>query len=64
MQMPPGTGGYLVESVEDCAAGILKLLRDPAAAAELGQRGREHVREHFLLPRLLADELLLLQSVR
>jgi trehalose synthase len=62
-QMPDGTGGFLVESVEDCARRILELLGDRSLAAELGARGREHVREHYLLPRLLADELHLLASL-
>ena len=62
MQMPDGVGGHLVDSVEACAAAILKLLRDrepPASSAG----GREHVREHFLLPRLLVEELRLLASL-
>ena len=63
LQMPDGIGGYLVDSVESCAAKILELLRDPEGAAELGRSGREHVREHFLLPRLLAEELHLLGSL-
>ena len=63
LQMPDGIGGYLVDSVESCAARILELLRDREGAAELGRGGREHVREHFLLPRLLAEELHLLGSL-
>jgi hypothetical protein len=42
---------------------ILELVRDPAADAQLSASGREHVREHFLLPRLLAEELRLLGSL-
>jgi trehalose synthase len=63
LQMPEGVGGLLVEDVEGCAAAILRLLREPELAAELGQRGRERVREHFLLPRLLMQELELLASL-
>ena len=63
MQMPEGVGGHLVDSVEHCAQRILELLGDPAGAKELGRSGREHVREHFLLPRLLAEELRLLGSL-
>jgi trehalose synthase len=63
LQMPEGTGGFLVDSVDDCARRILELLADSAAAAELGRSGRERVREHYLLPRLLADELRLLASL-
>ena len=63
MQMPPGIGGHLVDSVESCAARLVDLLRDPEASHELGALGREHVREHYLLPRLLAEELRLLASI-
>ncbi|HEV2998252.1 MAG TPA: glycosyltransferase [Solirubrobacteraceae bacterium] len=63
LQMPEGVGGLLVESVEECAEGILGLLRDPERAAELGRSGRERVRERFLLPRLLLEELRLLSTL-
>jgi trehalose synthase len=63
MQMPEGTGGVLVDSVEGCATALLKLLCDRELARSLGHSGREHVREHFLLPRLLLQELELLASL-
>jgi trehalose synthase len=56
-------GGILVDSVEDCADGILYLLRHPEEAEELALRGRERVRQQFLLPRLLLDDLLLIGDV-
>jgi trehalose synthase len=61
--MPEGVGGFLVGSVEECARRLVELLRDPARAAALARRGQEHVRQHFLLPRLLADELRLFEAV-
>ena len=63
LQMADGAGGYLVRSVEECAAATLRLLADPAAAREAGARGRERVRRHFLLPRLLLNELQLLAEL-
>ena len=63
LQMPVGIGGYLVETVEGAAARILELLRNPDRAKELGELGRQHVKEHFLLPRLIADELRLIAGV-
>ncbi len=63
MQMPEGVGGVLVESVEECATALLKLLNDDELAAQLGGSGRAHVREHFLLPRLLMEELRLLSTL-
>jgi trehalose synthase len=63
MQMPEGVGGLLVDSVEECAAAMLKLLNDRELAEQLGDSGRAHVREHFLLPRLLMEELALLSTL-
>ncbi len=63
MQMPEGVGGLLVDSVQECATAMLSLLNDPERSAHLASGGREHVRENFLLPRLLADELRLLASL-
>lgn len=64
LQMPDGVGGYLVESVEEAADRILHLLRRPEEARTLAERGREHVRRNFLLPRLLADEIELISWLR
>jgi trehalose synthase len=63
MQMPEGTGGMMVNSVQECATAMLELLNDKQLASELGDAGREHVRQHFLLPRLLMEELRLLSSL-
>jgi trehalose synthase len=63
IQMPDGTGGCLVESADDCVEKTVHLLRNPAEAEALALLGRAHVREHFLITRLLADELKLLHSL-
>lgn len=63
LQMPEGVGGLLVDSVQECALAMHRLLSERELARELGRRGRQHVRENFLLPRLLADELSLLESL-
>jgi trehalose synthase len=63
LQMPEGVGGMLVGSVEECATAMLRLLNDRELAEQLGQSGRERVREHFLLPRLLMEELRLLATL-
>ncbi len=63
MQMPAGTGGRLVASTEECAGAMLELLGNAELAHELGASGQARVREHFLLPRLLRDELRLLTSL-
>jgi trehalose synthase len=63
MQMPEGVGGLLVDSVEECAGAMLRLLGDRELSEQLGESGHAHVREHFLLPRLLMEELALLSSL-
>jgi len=63
LQMADGVGGVLVDDTDGCAAGILRLLRDPAHAAELARAGRERVRRHFLLPRVLLNEVALMADL-
>jgi trehalose synthase len=57
VQVDDGQTGYLVSNVEECADRIKDILRDPALAKELGRKGKEYVRTHFLMPRLLRDWL-------
>jgi len=63
LQMENGVGGFLVESNEEAIERILYLLRHPEEAEAIGRAGKERVRERFLMPRLLADELRLLASL-
>jgi trehalose synthase len=63
LQMSDDSGGLLVDSIEECADAVLRLLKDPVTSKELGERGRERVREHFLLPRLLVNELSLVKDL-
>ncbi|MGB3635345.1 MAG: glycosyltransferase [Rubrobacteraceae bacterium] len=63
IQMPAGAGGFLINSVEECAERVLHLLQNPEEGAELARRGKEVVREHFLLTRLIADEMSLYASL-
>ena len=63
LQMADGAGGILVDSVESCGEAIGELARDRDRARALGASGRERVRRHFLLPRLLLNELLLIEEL-
>jgi trehalose synthase len=63
IQIQDGVSGYLVSSVEECAARCLDLLRDPALRARMAAAGREHVRENFLITRDLRDQLELVTSL-
>ena len=55
LQIKDGWNGFLVSSVEETAEKIYYLLKNPKVAEEMGRRGREFVREHFLLPRGIRD---------
>jgi trehalose synthase len=51
--------GYLVDSVVECAEALNAILEDPQHVRAMALRGKEHVRRHFLSPRLLRDWLAL-----
>jgi trehalose synthase len=57
LQLQDGAGGFLVDSIQQCAEQTLWLLRNPEEGKVLAAKGRELVRQRFLLPRLIADEL-------
>jgi trehalose synthase len=63
LQMADGTGGVLVDNVEECARAMVRLLSDPEEARRLGDSGRERIRRHFLIPRLVLDELALMKRL-
>jgi trehalose synthase len=56
MQVTAG-GGILIDTIPEAAAACIKLLNDSEFAREMGRRGKEHVREHYLIPRQLRDDL-------
>ena len=56
MQVTAG-GGILIDTIPEAAAACTKILKDPEFAREMGRRGKEHVREHYLMPRQLRDNL-------
>ena len=58
-QIQDGETGYLVDSIEECAAAVTRILDDAEAARVMARKGKEHVRKHFLTPRLLRDWLAL-----
>jgi trehalose synthase len=63
MQFPRGFERYLINNIEDCAAGVIHLLRHLGERGEFGRAGRERVRRQFLLPRLARDELRLIREI-
>ena len=61
-QIEDGVNGYLVDNIEDAAARIVALLKDPALRERLGRKARESVRSRFLMPRLMEEWLELIGS--
>lgn len=58
-QIEDGVTGWLVDSPAGCAEACCAVLADAAAARARAVRGKEFVRRHFLMPRLLRDWLAL-----
>ncbi len=63
MQLRNGRDGYLVNSVKECSERIVKLLKNPKLAEQMGASGKEHVRKNFLTPRHVDDYLSLFGNV-
>jgi trehalose synthase len=63
LQIEDGVSGFLVNSAEETADRCLKILNDPELGKRLGRAGKEHVRTHFLMPRLLRDWLRIFSSL-
>ena len=63
LQVSDGETGFLVSSVEECAARSLEILADPGLGKQLGRAGKEAVRKQFLMPRLLRDWLNLFEQL-
>ena len=63
MQFPEAYQHFLVDRVEDCAARVLELLDSRVIREMFGRAGQERVRQDFLLPRLVRDELRLIRDL-
>ena len=64
-QIEDGHNGFLLEPMDNqgFADRIIFLLKNPKEGRELGRQARETVREKFLITRLLADYLDMLNSI-
>ncbi len=63
LQIKHKYSGLLCHSIEGAAFSIKQLLNSPEYAKKLGQNGREHIRNNFLLTRHLRDYMLLFLSL-
>jgi len=63
LQLEDGVSGRLAHGTEEFALAVQALLEDPVRARGFGAAGARRVRERFLMPRLLLDQLDLLDSL-
>jgi len=63
LQMVGPLSNYLIDNIEECADKVVYLLEHPELAQELGREGSEHIKDKFLMPRLIRDELSLIRSL-
>ena len=63
LQITHKYSGILTHSIEGTAYWLKQLLQEPSFAKKLGENGREHVRQNFLLTRHIRDYLLLFLSL-
>lgn len=61
-QIEDGVTGFLVSSVEECAARVVRLIKDEALRRRVGEAARESVRRRYLMSRLLEQHLDLYDS--
>ena len=63
LQIKHKYSGLLCHSVEGASFAIKQLLSSPAYAKKLGENGREHIKNNFLITRHLRDYILLFLSL-
>ena len=63
LQVTHKYSGLLCHSIEGAAFAIKQLLNSPAYALRLGENGKEHIRNNFLITRHLRNYLLLFLSL-
>jgi trehalose synthase len=62
-QVIDGETGFLAATTDEFIDRVNDLLRQPELARRIGAAAHQHVADHFLITRFLADELRLLSSL-
>jgi trehalose synthase len=57
LQIKNGWNGFLITNVQETAEKMLYLLRHPEDAKKMGERGKNFVKDHFLITRGVEDRL-------
>jgi trehalose synthase len=63
LQIAHKYSGILTHSIEGTAQWLKQLINEPAYARRLGENGREHIKNNFLITRHIKDYLLLFLSM-
>ncbi len=63
LQIRDGDTGYFYRTPRKTAQKVIYLLGNPRAAEAIGDKGREYVEQHFLLPDRIADYLTAISMV-
>lgn len=62
LQIIPGQTGFLVNTPQEAADHLEIFLQNPEEAKEMGRKGKERVKEHFLITRHLFEYLTVMAS--
>lgn len=63
LQVIDGVNGYLIDTIEQAAERVCNLLKNRDVAKQMGNNGREYVRENFLIISQLRDYLILFNEL-
>ena len=63
LQIRDGVTGFFYQTPYKTAQKIVYLLEHPRVAQRIGEDGRKHVQEHFLLPDRIADYLMAMNMI-
>jgi len=61
LQIRDGDTGYFYQTANKTAKQVLYLMENTKTAEAIGERGRQYVKEHFLLPDRITDQLMAIQ---
>lgn len=61
-QIEDGVSGFLVNTIEEAAARIVEVLKNPTLRERIGEKAHESVRRRFLMTRLMEDWLDLIDA--
>lgn len=64
LQIKNGQNGFLVDSYQQAAEIIIKLIKNPSLTRRIGKKAHQRAKDKFLMPRLLKDHLKILNNIK